>query len=170
MKTRRPLPLIAIVLVFQVMGGVYLVADDTAESVTAWTRWKSIEAAIALRPLDGPDDIIEKAEIIEDRSDDLTRERARLEEEMIPVRRKLQAMRDQREVLRDLADIKIGGDTQTRERLQDLAERIRREESLSKMMKESMAELAGELERMRDLAAAYREKARLLRLEEGAGQ
>ena len=169
-KAFRPILLILIALVVWVTGGAYALAADTEDSITAWKQWKSIDAAIALRPLDGPDDIIEKAEIIEDRVDELKREKARLEKEIDLNRQKLQILRNQREVLRDLAEIKGGGDSQTRQRLHDLAERIRREETLLKKRKETVAELETELARWKNLAAEYREKARLLKVKEGGAQ
>lgn len=159
--------LILIALVLWVTAGVYAVAQETEDSVAAWKRWKSIEAAIALRPLDGPEDIIEKAEIIEDRADDLAREKARLEVETTRGREQIQRLEDQREVLRELEEIRLSGDLRSRQRLQDISERIRREEALLKRIGESVVGLEEELARMSALAAEYREKARLLRIEEG---
>ena len=164
MTVVRSVILILMALLF--MGGVCAFADDTEDAITAWKRWKSIEAAIAVRPLDGPDDIIEKAEIIEDRADELKGEKARLEREADLNRQKLRTLRSQREVLQDLAEIKPGGDSQTRNRLQDVAERIGREEMLLKMRRQSVAELEEELVQMKKLAVKYREKARDLMIQE----
>ena len=164
MTVVRSVILILMVLLF--MGGVCAFAEDTGDAITAWKRWKSIEAAIAVRPLDGPDDIIEKAEIIEDRADELKGEKARLEREADLNRQKLRTLRSQREVLQDLAEIKPGGDSQTRNRLQDVAERIGREEMLLKMRRQSAAELEEELVQMKKLAVKYREKARDLMIQE----
>ena len=50
------------------------------DPVQAWRHWKQIDRAIALDELDGPDDILGKEEIIEDRIDDLTEEGARLQQ------------------------------------------------------------------------------------------
>jgi hypothetical protein len=148
-------------------GGVRAFAGDTEDAVTAWKRWKSIEAAIEVRPLDGPDDIIEKAEIIEDRADELKGEQARLEMEADLNHQKLRALRSQREVLKDLAEIKPAGDPQTRNRLNDLAERIGREERQLKMRRRSVAEMEEELIRLRGLAVEYREEAENLMIREG---
>jgi hypothetical protein len=164
MTVVRSVILILMALLF--MGGVCAFADDTEDATTAWKRWKSIEAAITVRPLDGPDDIIEKAEIIEDRADELKGEKARLEREADLNRQKLRTLRSQREVLQDLAEIKPGGDAQTRNRLQDVAERIGREEMLLKMRRQSAAELEEELVQMNELAVEYREKARDLIIQE----
>jgi predicted nuclease with TOPRIM domain len=152
------------------MGGVFAFADDTVDAITAWKRWKSIEAAIALRPLDGPEDIIEKAEIIEDRADELKGEKARLEGEADLNRQKLRTLRSQREVLQDLAEIKPSGDSQTRNRLHDLAERIGREEMLLKMRRQSVDELEEELVQMKELAVEYRERAKILMIQERGAQ
>ena len=164
MTVSRSVILILMALVF--MGGVCAFADDTEDAITAWKRWKSIEAAIEVRPLDGPDDIIEKAEIIEDRADELKGEKARLQTEAELNRQKLQTLRRQRESLQDLREIKPGGDSQTRNRLYDLAERIGREERLLKMRRESAAELEKEFAHMNELALEYREKARDLMIRE----
>jgi len=164
MTVVRSVILILMALLF--MGGVYAFAGDTEDAITAWKRWKSIDAAIAVRPLDGPDDIIEKAEIIEDRADELKGEKARLEREADLNRQKLRTLRSQREVLQDLAEIKPGGDSQTRNRLQDVAERIGREEMLLRMRLQSVAELEQELIRMKGLAVEYRKKAENLMIKE----
>jgi hypothetical protein len=164
MAVVRSVILILMALLF--MGGVCAFADDTEDAITAWKRWKSIEAAIAVRPLDGPDDIVEKAEIIEDRADELNGEKVRLEREADLNRQKLRTLRSQREVLQDLAEIKPGGDSQTRNRLHDLAGRIAREEMLLRIRRESVSELEKELVRMNELAVEYREKARDLIIQE----
>jgi hypothetical protein len=165
MNMVRSVILILMALLFT--GGVRAFADDTEDAITAWKRWKSIEAVVEVRPLDGPDDIIEKAEIIEDRVDELKGEQARLELEADLNRQKLGSLRSQREVLQDLAEIKPAGDPQTRNRLNDLAERIGREERRLKMRRQSVDELEEELIRMRGLAVEYREKAENLVIREG---
>ena len=52
-----------------------VVADSSraiqGDPAFSWKSWADISRAIALRPLDGPEDILEKREIIEDRLDDL---------------------------------------------------------------------------------------------------
>ena len=53
------------------------VAQDSVSAVAPvspayiWKTWADLSRAIELRKLDGPEDIIEKADIIEDRIDDL---------------------------------------------------------------------------------------------------
>ncbi|MEW6443520.1 MAG: hypothetical protein AB1640_21480 [bacterium] len=160
-----PVALIALILA----GGVGAPAGGAENAIRAWKSWKSIEAAIALHPLDGPDDMLEKVEIIEDRVDALDGERIRLQTEAAQNLERLRALRMQRESLQDLAEIKPGGDPQTRQRLHDLSERTRREEILLELRRESVDELEEELVRMRGLAAAYREKAgNLMIREQGA--
>lgn len=157
--------LIALILLTGVVAAVD--APDDKDPTTAWKRWPSIEAAIVLRDLDGPEDIIEKAEIIEDRIDDLAREKERLDKEIAVHEQKIQALRNQREVLHDLAEIRLGGDSQTRQRLQEIAERLRKQKLLAKEKLDSLSGLKAELTRLKELASTYREKAKQLHIEEG---
>lgn len=152
------------------MGWAYAFAADSEKGVTVWKQWKSIDAAIALRPLDGPEDIIEKAEIIEDRVDAFAKESRRIDQEIEGTAGTLQTLRLQREVLMDLSEIKFGPDAQTRQRLHDLIQRIQIHESRLKKLKQSNAELQKEHIRWKTMAIQYREKARQLRLKEGGGQ
>ncbi len=170
MRVSRKILILICVLMISAMGYTHAIAGEIDDSATAWKRWKNIDAAIALRPLDGPGDIIEKAEIIDDRADELDGEKIRLNNEIDTHSKKLANLRNQREILRDLADIQMGGDRQTRQRLQDLAERIRGGENQLKRRRESVLALGKELARMKNLAAMYREKARLLRIKEGSAQ
>ncbi|MCZ7583120.1 MAG: hypothetical protein M5R36_07170 [Deltaproteobacteria bacterium] len=162
----RAVPVLLLTAAISLSSAVLARADD-APSPDAWKQWKSIDAAIALRPLDGPDDIVEKAEIIEDRVDDLAREKTRLQAELDSGGQRLDNLRRQREALQDLAEIQRGGDPQTRQRLHDLAGRIRREETRLADLRSSLAGLEKELERMRALAADYRAKAETLKQREG---
>lgn len=168
MKILRAIVLICIALVVGSTGLVH--GGDTEDAITAWKKWKSIDGAIQLRDLDGPEDILEKAEIIEDRADDLEAEKKRLESEIETSEKKLTTLHNQQQMLKDLAEIKLGGDPQTRQRLNDLVERIRREERLLQMRRQSVADLEKELARMKELAAAYHKKARELRIKEGGAQ
>lgn len=167
MRNFCPKTSIYMILILLVFGAGFVFAGDLEKSITAWKEWKNIDAAIALRPLDGPEDILEKVEIIQDRIDELEREKIRLDKEMEVNHQKLENLRNQREVLYDIAEIKQGRDSQTRQRLNDLAERIRMEEKLIKLRRQSSLELEKEFTRMKKMANDYREKARLLKLEEG---
>ena len=167
MKPLGSTPILLLVTALWAAVGIPAFGEETGDSVTEWTRWKSIEAATALRTLDGPEDIIEKAEIIEDRSDDLALEKDRLDGETARGRERLEHLRNQRRVLRELEELRLSSDPRSRQRLQDITERIRREESLIERIGGSMAGLEAEQARMGELAAVYREKARLLRIKEG---
>ena len=145
-------------------------AQGAGDSVTAWERWPDIEPAVELRDLDGPDDIVEKAEIIEDRVDELVREGSRLSAEIDLYGEKLDALRTQHEVLQELAEIRMGGDTQMRQQVQDLAQRIRRQQSERARRAASLAALDAERLRLAGRAVEYRERARLLRIEEGGNR
>jgi predicted nuclease with TOPRIM domain len=169
MNHHRLIALLVVILLW-ILGVVCAFADSDDDAIFAWKKWSSIDAAIALRPLDGPEDIREKAEIIEDRIDELKREKARLEREIDLSNQKLQSLRNQKAVLQELEDVKMGSDSQGRQRLQDLSERIRREEHLLKMKRKSLAELEVWITKMTNLAAEYREKARILEIQEGGTQ
>jgi len=145
-------------------------AGNEQERITAWQRWKDIGPAIALDPLDGPADILEKVEIIEDRVDELVKEKARLEKEIELNRQQLFILRNQRQTLQELSQIQPQGNSQTSQRLHDLTERINREENLLRIKNESIAGLRRELTHLQTLAAEYREKAKRLQREEGGTQ
>lgn len=166
MNHHRFMALFAVFLLW-ILGTVCAFADFSENGIFAWKKWRSIDAAVALRPLDGPEDIREKAEIIEDRIDELKREKARLQTEIALGSQKLQSLKNQKTVLQELEDVKIGSDSQGRQRLQDISERIRREEQLLKLKRKSLAELEVEITKMTSLAAEYRGKARILEIQEG---
>lgn len=169
-EPRVCIAIILVVLAFFSAAALPVSAGESKDALGAWREWKSIDAAIAIRPLDGPEDIIERAEIIEDRVDDLAREGDRIEGIGARVRKRLTQLRNQRDVLRDLEEIRMSGDAQSRRRLQEVTVRVRREEDLLKRVEESVAELVSELIRMKDLAAGYRERAEELRNEESEGK
>ncbi len=141
--------------------------DEISDSATAWKRWKDISAAIALRELDGPDDIIEKAEIIDDRVDELRRENERLKKEILKRRQRLDGLLSQKDSLQGIADIKMGGDFQMRQNLSDISDRIQATTGQIEAYGNSQAELEKQINRMSKLAMSYREKARLLHIKEG---
>ncbi len=141
---------------------------DADDDIFAWRSWKSLDAAIALRPLDGPDDIDEKIEIVQDRLDALGRERARLEKDRQTAEQALDALRARRNVLRELSDIRTGGDARTRQTLKELTDQIAREEERQRMRRESIDGLVGESARVAGIVADYRGKAATLRQQESA--
>lgn len=161
----KPVLYLAAIIMFAWSGIVS--ADDTSASIFAWKQWKSIDAAIALRSLDGPEDIREKAEIIADRLDELKREKTRLEKEIDQNQQTIQSLRNQRDILQDLAELQQGGDTQTQQRIHELTERIQQQEQLLKMRRESLRGLVQELERIKRLLADYQQRANSLQRREG---
>lgn len=167
MRMARNIVLLVIALTIGVTALSIASADDFKNAMTDWKQWKSIETAIALRPLDGPEDILEKVEIIEDRLDELAREKVRLKKSNDLSRQKLSTLRNHQQILQDLSDIKMGGDAQSRQRLHDLAERIRSEQTALKAKQTSFQELTNEMDRLKNLADEYRKKARLLKRKEG---
>lgn len=131
-----------------------------------WQTWMDLSRAIALRPLDGPEDISEKAEIIEDRSDDLRREQQQLKTALEEWQTRGQALELQLEVLEELAQVQRGGDLQLQQRQHGLREELGRARRRLRVFRTAGGELAGELERLEKLAEEYREKAAALRRRE----
>ncbi|MCB1152150.1 hypothetical protein KDL45_00770 [bacterium] len=138
------------------------------DDIDGWRTWKSIDAAVQLRDLDGPEDIIEKAEIIEDRADEQRRELTRLAEAQEHDQDRLKTLREQRELLQDLSELQFGGDGQTRSRLQNVDERIRRQEARLDRRAKSMLDLESAWQQTTQKAAAYRVKAEQVRAREKA--
>ena len=141
-------------------------AGSEEDLATAWKQWKDISSAILIRPLDGPEDILEKAEIIEDRHDQLTRERNRLKEAREKESRRLESWENQREVLQELESFGRGKDLESRQRLLDLTEQIQQERNLLARLDESLEEIEGEISKYHQLANQYRDKAKHLRVQE----
>jgi len=136
------------------------------DAVAAWKRWKEIVRAIEPGDLDGPQDILEKEEIIQDRVDDLAAEDERLAGTRSQWRGRLQAALVQLEVLDDLAEIQLGGDLQLQQRLENVREDVRRGSEWLKRIDESRGELATEMKRLRELARGYLNRAEELRRQE----
>jgi hypothetical protein len=141
-------------------------AGTPEDTIFAWQKLKPIKAAIVLGTLDGPDDILEKAEIIEDRMDLLTKEKSKLKNGITDGLAKLKTLDTQLEVLKDLAEIRQGGDFQTQQRLHHLSEQIQREKHLLELRKLSLSGLQKELDRLKRLHQEYRKKAQLLKMKE----
>jgi len=155
---------IALVLTLLCAAGVY--AGDSFESIDTWRSWKSIEAAIALAPLDGPEDIREKAEIIADRLDELKREETRLTQESEQNAQMVRSLHNQREILRNLAELQQGRGAQDPQQLHELTERIQQQEQLLKRRKKSLNDLRGETDRLQRLLEEYKQKAASLQQKE----
>ena len=136
------------------------------DPVQAWRHWKQINRAIALDELDGPDDILAKEEIIEDRIDDLTEEDARLQQSASEWEARYEATSVQLEVLDDLAEMQLGGDLQLQQRIEDVREQIREAAQWLERIGSSREDLALEVASMRKLAAKYRQTAEEIRTRE----
>ena len=136
------------------------------DPVQAWRQWKRINRAIALEELDGPDDILAKEEIIEDRIDDLTEEDARLQQNASQWDARHEATSVQLEVLDDLAEMQLGGDLQLQQRIDDVREQIREAAQWLERFGSSREDLALEVASMRKLADKYRQTAEEIRTRE----
>ena len=136
------------------------------DSVQAWRHWKQINRAIALDELDGPDDILAKEEIIEDRIDDLTEEDTRLQQSAAEWEARHEVAGVQLEVLDDLAEMQLGGDLQMQQRIEDVREKIREAAQWLERIDISRRDLALEVARLRKLAARYRQTAEEIRIRE----
>jgi prefoldin subunit 5 len=164
--SRQTLLLFAVTLAAVFLVATLAWADNQEASVWAWKRWKDISRVIELRPLDDPSDILEKAEIIDDRIDELTREKSRLEKWLSDLRRQDQTLREQRSLMQELGEMNQGGDFQTRQRIHELTDRISQGEGLIAAIRKSLDELQAETNRLRVLSAEYRRVAEQLRLRE----
>lgn len=145
-------------------------ADDTVgvlpDPAWAWRQWPPIGAAIAIAPLDGPQDILEKEEIVQDRIDALGAEFARLDTIASAWLARHVAMTAQLEVLEDLADLQFGGDLEVQQRLESVREDVQQAAREIERHTKVLQALQRESDRLRALAATYRQQAAQLRAEE----
>ena len=132
----------------------------------AWQGWKDLSRAIALRPLDGPGDILEKAEIVQDRIDDLQEERRKIEEVGEEWEERRQGLELQREMLDDLAELQRGGDLQLQQRMHGLREELGKASRRLRILEGSLGDLGRELDRLNGIVKQYAEKAEDLRRRE----
>jgi len=139
---------------------------EKVDPAHAWKTWKDLSRAIALRPLDGPEDILEKVEIIEDRIDDLLEEQKELETAWEEWDDRRQSLELQLEVLDDLAEVQRGGDLQLQQRMHSLREDLGKATHRMRVFKGSLKDLEKELDRLSRLEKDYREKAEDLRRRE----
>lgn len=147
-----------------------VLADSTRarpiDPAHAWKSWKDLSRAIDLRPLDGPEDILEKAEIITDRLDGLRQEQQKLKAVLEEWTNRRQSLEFQLEVLDDLAQVQRGGDLQLQQRLHGLREDLGKAARRMGILKGSLKELGKELSRLDSLAEEYNQKAAALRRRE----
>ncbi len=143
---------------------------DTARLRTdpawAWWRWPPVHAAIAIAPLDGPQDILAKEEILADRIDALVIESARLDTLAAAWQARSVAMTAQLEVLEDLADVQLGGDLEFQQRTGSVREEVVQAAEQITTFAATRTALAEELIRLRSLSETYRQQAAQLREEE----
>lgn len=166
MRQKGAILLLITAMLILAVAPVFAQKAEKPNPYMPWKSWKSIDAAIALRDLDGPEDIVEKAEIIEDRIDELKDEEKELGKGLVDAKSQLTSLKSQKDVLQGLADVKMGGDQQTRRRLQELTHRIRQKEKEVKLRLEAGGELDKEIDRLTEMAVQYREKARQLEIRE----
>lgn len=143
-------------------------ADSTISShpAWAWRLWPSIGPAIAIAALDGPQDIVEKEEILADRIDALALENTRLDTLAGAWQARQLAMTAQLEVLEDLADMQLGGDLEVQQRLESVRQDIQQATREVEFHLDVQRALRSEIDRLRSLAATYRQRAAQLRAEE----
>ena len=140
--------------------------DAASDAAQVWKTWTDLSRAIRLMPLDGPGDILEKAEIIEDRIDDLSREEQRLEEKAGEWMSRHRSLGMQLEVLEDLAKVQLGGDLQLQQRMHTMREGRRMAVHRTDVFERSLAELRRELGQTHGLVQEYKKKAEELRRRE----
>ena len=123
-----------------VMGGISS-AEPTAVDLTRWRSWKAIDAAIAVDPLDGPEELSEKADIIADRLDALRRESLRVQNKCTEIKKALSGVLQQADALRDLAGVRTRRDILLRQRQQALRVRQRALEASIRVCGVALTEL-----------------------------
>lgn len=147
-----------------------VVVDSTrlakVDPALAWQGWKDLSRAIALRSLDGPGDILEKAEIVQDRIDDLRGERRKIGESGEEWEERRQGLELQLEVLDDLAELQRGGDLQLQQRMHGLREELGKASRRLRILEGSLGDLDRELDRLNGIVKQYAEKAEDLRRRE----
>lgn len=136
------------------------------DDLFAWRTWSQIAPAIAPAPLDGPEEVVEKAEIIADRRDDLAGERTKIEARCAPALARMRGAQEQLEAARELSELRGGRDVMLRQRLHELRERRRTLRPFAKACEESLSGLAAAVAALAEQHAAYLVRAEALRDEE----
>ena len=131
-----------------------------------WKTWADLSRAIELRKLDGPEDIIEKADIIEDRIDDLSQEREKLATARQEWADKSDALEIQLEVLEDLAKVQLGGDLQLQQRMHRMREGRSVAANQLEILTRSISELDIEAGGLTEMVREYKKQAEELRRRE----
>lgn len=142
-------------------AGLLLALWLSASGVTAqptvpdWRAWKDLTAAIAIAPLDGPDELLEKAEIIADRVDALARARRDLSARCTAIDLGLARIESQLEVLLDFAATRGSRVVEMRQQLHSLRSRRQELRGRAKTCAATLAELDATLTRRRDQHTDY---------------
>lgn len=137
-----------------------------ADPLRPWLGWPPLEPAIAIAPLDGPVDWIEKAEIIADRVDDLRRLEPGMDSLATLWDTRLQALATQLELLEDLADLQLGGDLQLQQRIETVRDDEAEALAWSERVDAARSDLEKHITTLDDLRRSYEVQADLLRQKE----
>ena len=141
-------------------------AQPSADDFVLWRSWHPIEAAISVAPLDGPEELKEKAEIIADRQDALTRERVRLAPQCLEIGKALRGALQQLEAVRGLASVRRSRDVLLRQRQQALRSRRRELENTKLHCEAALAQLTDAIAQHAARHAEYIAHAQRLLVEE----
>lgn len=141
-------------------------ARDDSLRYNSWRGLQDISPAIAIAPLDGPEDFREKVEIIDDRIDLLATERKRITSALKALLEGRQAEELQREMLEDLSEINRESDMQLQQRFHDLQHQLSQYLRRIQAYEHAFADLESELGRLKGLAQQYRLQAEELRKKE----
>ncbi|RME03780.1 MAG: hypothetical protein D6812_04925 [Deltaproteobacteria bacterium] len=123
--------------------------------ITAWKAWKDIGKAIELSPLDGPEEITEKIEIIEDRIDALEGVRSALTAEQRTLEEERDALALKIAELQKVIDMRSRTDLLLQRRLQSLKSQRAALSPRIERLEETLGELAAEVARLRNLRQRY---------------
>lgn len=147
------------------------VGQDSAAAIPVdpayvWKTWPNLSRAIELQKLDGPEDIIEKADIIQDRIDELAQEREKLATARQEWSDKNDALEIQLEVLEDLAKVQLGGDLQLQQRMHRMREGRNTSATQLEVLTRSIGELDIEVGGLTDMVTDYKQQATQLKRRE----
>lgn len=131
-------------------------ARDDSLRYSSWRGLPTIAPAIAVAPLDGPEDLREKIEIIEDRIDLLATERKRIVYALKALTQSRQAQELQLEMLEDLSQINCESDVQLQQRLHDLQHQLSQYIRRIQAYEHAFAALENELDHLKGFAQQYR--------------
>ena len=145
-------------------------AATPADPAYIWKTWKNLSRAIELQKLDGPEDIIEKADIIKDRIDDLSEE----QEQLATIRQewsdRADALEIQLEVLEDLAKVQLGGDLQLQQRMHRMREGRSMATNRLEVLTRSIRELDTEVGELAEMVTEYHKQAAELQRREAGNR